>query len=84
MADFLEQLADMEVPEPPAQFDRQLHNRVNRVLLLQQLLEFALVFLPRSALHFARAVLALLVYSTIGRFPAEKPADSADSADSAG
>ena len=71
--DFLEQLAEMEVPELPDHFDRQLHQRVNRSLLLQQLLELAVSGLPWAALQFARALLGLLVYTATGRFPEDKP-----------
>jgi len=39
-SDFLEQLAQMHVAEPPPAFDRQLHQRVNRSLLVRHLVEF--------------------------------------------
>ena len=40
MKDFLEQLADGEVREPPPDFDRRLHLRVNRTLVVQHVIDF--------------------------------------------
>lgn len=70
--DFLEQLAEMEVPELPEHFDRQLHQRVNRSLLAQQLVDLAVRGLPWAVLQLARALLGVLVYTTTGRFPQEQ------------
>ena len=46
MKDFLEQLAELEVREPPPEFDRQLHQRVNRTLLVQHLVDLLLGAIP--------------------------------------
>ena len=46
MKDFLEQLADREVREPPPDFDRRLHQRVNRTLVVQHVIDFFVVRLP--------------------------------------
>ncbi|MGA2033431.1 MAG: hypothetical protein ABSG68_14345 [Thermoguttaceae bacterium] len=67
MNDFLDQLAELEVRDPPPEFDRQLHQRVNRALVFQQLL--GLVFaLPGAALHFLRGLLAVAAFSLSGKF----------------
>ena len=77
--DFLEQLAELEVPEPPAEFDRQLHGRVNQWLLVQQLLDLALRGLPWAVLCFARALVGLGAFSITGRFPDERTPENRDS-----
>jgi len=73
--DFLEQLAELHVPTPPAEFDRQLHDRVNRTLLAQHLFDLAVGAFPWAMLHFARALAGLVAFSTTGRFADERKAD---------
>jgi hypothetical protein len=63
-----DRLADLEVPPPPARFDEQLHERVNRSLVATQFLDLAVKALPWALLHFARAVVATIAYSLIGRY----------------
>ncbi len=66
--DFLDQLASLEVAETPPEFDRRLHQRVNRALLAQHLLGLAAGCIPWVALHFLRGVLGALAFSLTGRF----------------
>jgi hypothetical protein len=66
--DFLEQLANLEVQAPPQGFDRQLHQRVNRSLAAQQLLDLVLGGLPWALLQFAYALAGLVAFSITGRF----------------
>jgi hypothetical protein len=66
--DFLEQLADIEIREPPPEFDRQLHAKVNRSLVVQHLLDFAVRAFPWAMFHFARGVAGLVVFSITGKF----------------
>ena len=40
MKDFLEQLADGKVREPPPDFKRRLHERLNRTLLVHHVIDF--------------------------------------------
>jgi hypothetical protein len=70
--DFLEKLADLEIPAVPDQFDRQLHQRMNRSLVMQQLLDLALSGLPWVALHFAQTLLAAMLFTITGRYPEDK------------
>jgi hypothetical protein len=72
MNDFLEQLADVEVREPPPEFNRQLHQRVNRSLLAQHLLELVTGGLPWALLHFLRGVMAVVAFSLSGKFDDER------------
>jgi hypothetical protein len=63
-----EQLADLEVPPPPAQFDKQLHERVNRSLVASQMIDLAVKGLPWALLHFARAFVGFVAFTFSGRY----------------
>ncbi|HEY1784973.1 MAG TPA: hypothetical protein VGG30_05460 [Pirellulales bacterium] len=67
-ADFLEHLADLEVPPPPAGFGRQLHERMNRDLAIVQLIELLVVILPAAVFEFARALGGLVRFSFSGKY----------------
>jgi hypothetical protein len=69
MKDFLEQLAESKVCEPPPDFDQRLHQRVNRTLVVQQAIDFLVGAIPWSAAHFFRAVLGWLLLTITGQFP---------------
>ena len=79
-SDFLEQLAAIEVREPPPEFDRRLHERVNRALLVQHLLGLALGSVPWAMIHFLRGVLGVAAFSVTGRFDDQRPEKDAESA----
>ena len=66
--DFLDQLAAIDAPEPPPEFDRKLHQRLNRALLVQHLFGLAAGSVPWAAFHFLRAVLGAAAFSVTGRF----------------
>ena len=72
MASILERLADWEVPPPPAQFDSQLHDRVNRSLVATQLVDLIVHGLPWALLHFARALVGLVAFTVTGRYEPNK------------
>jgi hypothetical protein len=67
--DFLERLAEIDVPAPPAEFDHELHERLNRSLTLQQLADFALRALPCAALELMRPVIGFVSFTVTGKFP---------------
>jgi hypothetical protein len=69
MKDFLEELADWQVREPPPDFNRRLHQRVNRTLLAQHFIDFFVGAIVWSAAHFLRATLGWLLFTLTGRFP---------------
>ena len=74
--DFLEQLAELDVPPPPVEFDRQLHERLNRSLLTQHLLEFVVSALPWALIHFARTVVEAITFTLTGKYglqPRKRP-----------
>jgi hypothetical protein len=66
---FLEQLAELEVVPPPPHFDRELHERVNRSLLAQQVAGLAIGAVPVAAVEFLRAIAAALAFTVTGHFP---------------
>ena len=68
MVNLLEKLAAWEVPPPPVQFDRQLHERVNRSLVVSQFVDLIVRGFPWALLHFARAFFGLVVFSVTGRY----------------
>jgi hypothetical protein len=68
--DLLEQLAQTGVPPLPADFDRSVHQRLNRTLFVSQLVELVCVALPCGLAEFAQAVAAAAVYTSSGRYPA--------------
>jgi hypothetical protein len=68
MVNLLERLADLEVPPPPVQFDRQLHQRVNRTLVVSQFVDLAASGLPWALLHFGRALIGLILFTVTGRY----------------
>jgi hypothetical protein len=76
MKDFLEQLAEIETPPPPAEFDRQLHERLNRSLMAQHLLDFAVGAVPWALGHFFRAVVGTLGFTLTGKFGGRPKGDS--------
>jgi hypothetical protein len=69
MKDFLEQLADREVREAPPDFSRRLHQRVNRTLVIQHVIDFFVGAIAWSGVHFLRATLGWLILTITGRFP---------------
>lgn len=72
--DLFDRLAEMEVPPPPEadQFDRQLHDRVNRALVAGQITDLVVGGLPWAALHFLRALVGLGTLTVTGRYDAKK------------
>lgn len=72
MNDPLEQLALVEVPEPPAEFDRQLHHRLNSRLIVQHMADLVLRIMPWAMLQMGLALLGLLRFSLTGRFDDER------------
>ncbi len=68
----LESLAEREVPPVPADMNRQVHGRLNRVLLVTHVVDLALGGLPFLAVNFCRAVGHLFAVSLTGRFESSR------------
>ena len=67
--DLLELLAATEIPPVPADFDRDVHQRVNHALLLGHVAELGLRVLPYALVHMAQALFGLAALTLSGRFP---------------
>lgn len=67
--DLLEQLSAGDVPPPPADFDREVHRRLNRALTAGHMVEFAFEVVPYALGHLAAALLGFVVFTLSGRFP---------------
>lgn len=63
-----ERLAEMDVPPPPAQFDAQLHDRVNRSLVTWQLVDLLVRGMPWALGHFAQAMVGCVAFTLTGRY----------------
>jgi hypothetical protein len=72
MKDFLDQLAELDVREPPPDFNRKLHDRVNRTLLAQHLIDFVVGGISWSLVHFFRATLGWVLFTLTGRYGDQK------------
>jgi hypothetical protein len=68
--DVLEQLADAPVPPLPATFDHALHDRLNRRLLVGQVIDLGMRGMGFTLAHFARALFGFLVLTVTGKFEA--------------
>ena len=65
--DLFESLAELAVPPVPDNFDREVHQRVNRLLVLEYLVELATKGLWFATVHFARAAWSLVVFTVSGK-----------------
>jgi hypothetical protein len=63
----LERLAEMDVPPRPVNLRQGVHQRLNAWLLVVQLVEFVVLVLPFTFVHFLGALVGALVYSFSGR-----------------
>jgi hypothetical protein len=70
--DLFEQLAQSEAPPPPPQFNRQLHERINRSLLATQLADLVFGALPWALAEFLRALGGFFYLTVIGKFPTSR------------
>jgi len=66
--ELIEELAEAHVPPVPESFDRDVHLRVNRLLVTVHLLDFVLRATPQVALEFMRATAALARYTLAGDY----------------
>jgi hypothetical protein len=74
MRDFLEQLAELEVRRPPPEFDRHLHERLNRTLLVQHFVDLVFGAMPWALVHLLQAVIGLVAFSITGKYPSRNEA----------
>ena len=75
MQDLWESLSTTDVPPLPAEFEREVHHRLNDRLLWSQVAELVFAVLPFVLMHMAQAVCGLLLFTWSGRFPARSRDD---------
>ena len=73
--DLWAQLANSDVPAPPAEFDRQVHGRINKNLLVQHLLDLGLQGMLFALGHFALAWLHLVILTLTGKVETPRKKD---------
>ena len=71
--DLWEQLAEKEVPAPPPTFERQLHGRLNKALVVLHLADLLFKGMVFAVAHFAQAVFHLLAVTLTGRLQSGVP-----------
>jgi hypothetical protein len=69
MRSVLNQLGEEQVPDRPAGFRTQFHQRLNGRLTLVQLIDFAVRLLPYAFFHFLSALGAAVCFSITGHYP---------------
>ncbi len=69
--DFLQSLADDDVPDRPPGLTHQIHERLNPLLVGLHLAEFVLQTLPYAFLYFLKAMIGACQFSLTGEFPNE-------------
>lgn len=67
-SDLLQSLADDDVPARPQELSRRVHDRLNPLLVMLHLAEFAMQTLPYAFFHFFRALLGACLFSLTGEF----------------
>jgi hypothetical protein len=70
--DFLEQLANVEVPPPPETLTRDVNERLNKVLLALHIADFGLHAMTYAAGHFLRGVFDLVIFTLSGQHVPER------------
>ena len=66
--DLFEQLSQREVPPPPSNLGKRVHERVNQALTLLHVFEVLFKVMPYALLHFGLALVGLISYTITGRF----------------
>ena len=69
MKNFLDDMADDDVPVMPPQLDADLHRRINEFLLVQHLVEVICLAIPFVFFHFLHALGGAICFSLSGRYP---------------
>ena len=72
----LDQLSQQDIPQPPVRLRQQVRERMNVTLLVLQLADLALRGMPYVMLHFAKAVVGLVLFSLSGTYE-PRPRDDA-------
>ena len=63
-----DELGNTEVPPPPPQLTQQVHQRLNRALVVLHFVDLMLRALPWVAVRLVQPVIGLARYTLTGRF----------------
>ena len=66
--DLFESLAQLPVPPPPSELDSLVHTRLNKRLLIGQLLDLGMRALPGAMLQFSQALFGLVTFTLSGSY----------------
>ncbi len=69
MKNFLDQLADEDMPVMPGELDANLHHRINNLLIGQQVFELICCAIPFVFFYFLHAITGAAFFSISGRYP---------------
>lgn len=69
--DLWDQLATTEVPPVPADFNHDVHQRLNYALLLAHVAELAMRVAPYAIVHMAKALFGWTALTLSGRYPTD-------------
>jgi hypothetical protein len=70
-----QQLTVLDVPEPPPSLDQHVRQRLNRLLLINHLLDLLLGALPRVFITLVNPLTHLIEYTLTGRFRRTPPSE---------
>lgn len=70
----LDELTREEIPPPPVNMQRGVHERLNHWLATSQLIELVVHAFAYAAYHFAFGVAGAVIYSLSGKFPVTRDA----------
>ena len=70
--DLFDKLAELDVPPPPERFDQQLHERVNRSLVIGQVFDLLFGAVPWALNQFGRAFIGLVLFTLTGRYETKR------------
>jgi len=68
----LETLAERGVPPVPEELNERVHQRLNRALVVGQLIDLAVGGLPFVAVRFFRAIVHFIESTFTGRFESDR------------
>ena len=79
----LDQLQNTEVPPPPVEMRREVHERLNQWLLVGQVSELVLYGFGYAVLQFSEAILGLFNFTLTGNYQLRRGSqhDSQDDSD---
>lgn len=70
--DLFERLVEKDVPPVPENLERQVHVRLNRILVGVHVAEFVFQVLPHAAVHFLKAMGEACLFTLSGRYSGER------------